>query len=299
MSKPIPTLSTLKIGPEDPTALDQHLPQRIRVLPENVGELFFNSDDRKSGTPYNFIVSLGGVPSSLRRIRVDYGILRNTIPNINVYNNEIKFQLSSTGTTIYTATLTEGVYKTLASIQTEIQTRMNAPSPILPGGTTFAVVLNTDTKVYTVTCTGNTFNFIDSKMTSQYGENLMRIDKFSATNAVQNIFGASLFYTKYINVSCDELSESNRNKTHATKPQPNTIIIWGLEKPEYQWDGVVFDFGSHAKYLSTEDDKGVKLLTLIITDQFGLSPSAYNTFLYGGDQRLNGDSNIFSFLTYL
>ena len=129
MDKPVKVI----LAREPETAeQEEYEPQRVRVISNNIGLMLVDGDYRTSGTPWDFFVKIDNLPKGIRRIALNYAQFFNTVPNVNIKNNTLRY-FDNGDATFKIATLPVGFY-TFTEIGPVLANALNAsvPAPVAP-----------------------------------------------------------------------------------------------------------------------------------------------------------------------
>jgi hypothetical protein len=149
-------------------------------------ELYLDTKDRSSDSTSStdLIIPLKRTFKDVRKAKLDWVIIPNTVFNINSTNNILSFNENSTNKQ---ATLTSGAY-TASSLATHVQTQLNTASS---GYNTYAVTYSTTTYKFTISA-GNNFSLLFSSALAPYRELGFEITNTTASTSVTSTNSISL-----------------------------------------------------------------------------------------------------------
>jgi hypothetical protein len=194
------------------------------------------SEDRTSGSVSNFVIKLGNPIEHINAIKIEQVIVPITWYTVMSGIND---KIYVDDGTLYTATLTEGVY-TPSTLATEMQTKINAA---YTPDNNFTVTLSALTYKYTVTHSATNFELAFGTNTTASARKLMGFNEadtgLGLTHTADNIYDLGHNETIFV-VSSDlgnQLGQVGQKKTKVIFP----LIADG-------------NFGSYVSFVSGNQD---------------------------------------------
>ena len=199
-------------------------PTRVRTTPCDSILFMCDSNQRISGSPFNFTVTsyrpVYGQSAYISRIAIP------KIPNINANNNVLTF-VSTVGT--FSGTIPIGYYN-----QVSLVNALKLCMDTAAGGLdTYTVTYNTNNKTISVTSVGgNNFFFSSSCSFIQYGINVCNFSSNPLTSnpaivgaLVQNSAILGLIYTRYITIRSARLCANPVDVPRSSSGRVNVVAM--------------------------------------------------------------------------
>jgi len=245
-------------------------PQYIKIMPNNTNIIAVISDDRINGDPYDFTVTFDGLPRHYDKIAVNYVLLKYSIPNINIRNNQLIFNSTITGNT-HTGYITPGFYN-FNTIGSAIKNALDNAVPA--HGLTFTATQSIAQQNYTISVSAGLFSFQDCTMRSR-GIYTMKLPAVGILSASHIINGLTLHYTRSIWVYSDELNRYNKNPNYSSnKFNSQFLLVFTINDPTVP----IFYAGAYnvpANYIKYEKSHAISAVDVKIIDDFGENPKSY------------------------
>ena len=202
---PIPVyLPTVDDSTQD---YNQGEPQMVKAIVPNRSQVHITSRARGPGQSVtNFSLPIQPFIGSARRVQIADFTGYLSIPNVNIRNNQITFELGTTPGVLRTATLPPGFYNEV-DYATALGVEMNAPTPALPGLIAFVVVWNPIIRTIIITCVGDTFSLEVSNLQTR-GIYFAQFPALSVQAIQQSLTNVTFIYSPRYYVDIPEIRKN-------------------------------------------------------------------------------------------
>lgn len=183
--------------------------------------LELNKNDMQMSTIRQLGDSASILASGITRIGFYSAAIFYNIPNVNPRNDLIQFHSSVTNQ-IYSVNVVDGFYTTAAGLMNAIENALNTVTA--SSGLTFAYSAVTGySSVFTLTATGGLYYFITTCPAVMYGYQLWNLPTDQTPTASKKVGSIDLWYTRYVDISCETVVKYSKVKTVTTAKTPNLV----------------------------------------------------------------------------
>jgi len=215
-------------------------PQYTTYRDPNRGVVYLDSQDNtletnKVSMQMSTVRVAGDTPSILtngiNRIGVLSAGIYYNIPNVNPTNNVVGFFSSATSTT-YNVTVPAGFYTSATALITALVAALNTATG--SSGLTFSFSTITGfPNTFTLSAAGGNFYFVLTSPGVQFGYQLWNLPTEQVATASKVVGSIDLWYTRYIDITCENVIKYAKVKTKNTSLSPNLVFRVFIDDPTF------------------------------------------------------------------